>query len=585
MPCPRFADHEVPRSSLPPTSTRIPSRRTKRQSNETSADPETKMSIDPAPDYCDSLEPRLSRKSKGKTRATTADLDEPANANGGGNDPRDIEDGWDASQLLEARQESMRLTRRDRTSGWLRGDESQAEGAGPSRARQDPNGNRSATTPPGLPTVREGRASHGRDDDWQRGQSCRTSGVARGSERMARGTYRDTYRHARNERAFSEYRPLPNTRAADFLAGQDQGQQRFPQRSPMSRIRGLQRTPSPSPRPRRSDSMSVLMTGRLDRSEGAGERDRVRYNGGLNGAQVSPEAEETDDEDGEWDDHEGNDREDVRLRQDDDEGLPTALWGSTALNDGVPTPVPVGGFPAIHKDDPESNLRGMALEWMREVWSDPPHADVLVEVYNYRYTEDDAANRRIAESLRWAFEHMTGESNFDVVPPETEDTGRRRARDLPTTWAVRGLTPRGTAIAVERGTWSFQTISFFAAPRATRMQNWLFALEGFLEPNEEKIRAAVLRVLHEEELQRWMLDMVASNPALSHMSATRALEDVLESLGVDVIQLGNGGTGSLTSAQDGTGALPSAPDGSDMWHDAPGAAVWPTPRTSAPSHG
>ncbi|KAI0690134.1 hypothetical protein C8T65DRAFT_588170 [Cerioporus squamosus] len=202
--------------------------------------------------------------------------------------------------------------------------------------------------------------------------------------------------------------------------------------------------------------------------------------------------------------------------------------------------VPNGGFPTVHRDDPESFLQGMAREWTREIWSDPPNSDVLVEVYNYHYSEEDSHNRRIADGLHRHLEQISGESDFDVVPPELEEGLRARTRDLPSVWAIRGLTQRGVARATARGAWSFPSLSFLVFPRAAVIPSWLFMLEGFLSNDEFKIRAAILRVLSEEEMAAWLERMVSSNPEFARWPLERAIRVIVRSLRVETLQLSNG---------------------------------------------
>ncbi|RDX45034.1 hypothetical protein OH76DRAFT_1304912, partial [Lentinus brumalis] len=201
---------------------------------------------------------------------------------------------------------------------------------------------------------------------------------------------------------------------------------------------------------------------------------------------------------------------------------------------------PPGGFPAVHRDDPDSRLRGMAREWTREIWRDAPGTGVLIDVYNYQYTEDDAFNRRVADTLRTHLERITGEVDFDVVPPEPEEGLRVRNRDLPTTWAVRHLSPEGTARVTARTVWSFPSITFLTSPRAVSIPSWLFMVEGFLREDDHKVRAAVLRVLGEDDMRAWLETMVNANPDFAGWPVERAIQEIVRSLRIETLQLGNG---------------------------------------------
>ncbi|RDX50254.1 hypothetical protein OH76DRAFT_1482405 [Lentinus brumalis] len=487
-------------------------------------EPEPPMDVDVAPSRLNA-EPRdAPRKGKGKARATSAEIDqlyeEPAETRA----EQNVQDGWDPEQLAEARNASLAHAARSR-AGNLAHDghgryNGQSEGAGSSRSGLEPNRAYTRMTHESLPAVREEPTSrsYGSDDYRTRGPGLdvNDSAANRGYGRADWSV--PQHRHA--SRARSEYFPAPNTRAADFLASRTMLQQS----AAPHRLHATGRDIAHSP----VDDGRMPMQNRREPGERGDElpdgRLHDRYEM-LDEGDLRREREDTW-ENGQIDEH--------------GDFLPMALWGNAMQEDDVPSPTPDEGFPPVHHDDPEAHLRGMALEWLREVWNDPPSSDVLVHVYNYRYTEDDALNRRVAGALRWAFERITGEAGFDVVPPEPEEGASRRSRDLPTLWAIRGLTPGGTAAAVSRGVWSYQTISFFASSRAAMPQQWLFALEGFLEGNAQKIRAAVLRVLQEESMERWLIEMLSTHPAYEGRSTRRAMSDLLSSLRVDLIQLGNG---------------------------------------------
>ncbi|KAI0681749.1 hypothetical protein C8T65DRAFT_751347 [Cerioporus squamosus] len=500
--------------------------------------------------------PQPTRKGKGKARATTADLSQAEHV---GARRRTPEDGWDDAEMLEARQRSLRQTLHDRTSGWTQGGflgAMQSGGAGPSRANDVYPVPRSNGPHLGGAAARDeypSRAPSGgnRDRIPSRDRGHRTGPNGSGHPW---DTNEEAWQQSRSRlcdgRARSEFVPLPNTRAAFYMAarGPNGAAANTLQRSPISRIRGRQRT-SPSVvgartsarEPGRTNADSRMHDDGTDEALHDDPAQRSREaDGGMRMGRAFRGDPSSGDEDGRRGSELEVRDEDREWGSEDGEVLPTALWEHASHEDAAPTPIPDGGFPVIHRDDPETSLRGIALDWMREVWKDAPHTDVFVQIYNYRYTEDVVLNSRIAEALRWAFEQMSGECGFDVVPPELEEGTTRRQRDLPSVWVIRGLSPRATAHATSRGFWSLPTISFAALPRAMSLPSWLFTLEGFLTGNVDKIRATVLRVLRGEDMQLWIAEMVAANPAYAGWSTRRALEDVLDSLRVETMQLGNG---------------------------------------------
>ncbi len=503
-------------------------------------DPEARMSVDNATDRSPSPESPKEKKNKGKKRATTAELEAESQDTEDPREPRTGYNDWDESQLIQARQESLRQSLRDRAGERAYGNhvrqESQSGGAGPSIARCGAPAHYHEATRSILPTVREERVSYSREHDVDRSRARaadRDEGYAGMGHDSARSERYAPY--SERGRARSEFVPLPNTRAADYLSTRRVNG--MPQRSPVSRVHGLQRSPSPMDEARENDIHDAPYCFNGPRYTGREAAEPLPHPRVSRGPESMPHDENED----VWEREPADDWEQERQPREDGEVLPTALWGHDMQDSTILTPIPREGYPTIHRDDPETALRGMALDWMREVWSDPPNSDVLVQVFNYRYTEDDVLNRRVAGALRWAFETMTGETGFDVVPPEPEEGERRRTRDLPSIWAIRGLSERATTLAVERGTWSFRAISFIATPRSTPAQTWLFALDGFLEANAQKIRLAVLRVLQEEQMQHWMRAMISANPTYAGIPEADAMNELLDSLRVDILQLGNGG--------------------------------------------
>ncbi|TFK80200.1 hypothetical protein K466DRAFT_605538 [Polyporus arcularius HHB13444] len=374
------------------------------------------------------------------------------------------------------------------------------------------------------------------------------SGLARATQNYVqnpRDPGREAWSSLPMRREHSAFAPIPNTRAAQYMAEHaPQSQQTL---SPSRQRRSLlphsanHNYTSPRPTPTRERTRGDTIYG--ENFPPSPNEERWDATRDENAMQYENSEQ-----------HEGGDLRDFEYDQAGDnwcseEGdlLPTVLRSNDHGMRFEPTDEPEGGFPVIHRDDPEAGLRGMATDWIREMWTDPPNSVVLVDVFNYRYSEDDAYNRRVEENLRRAFEFISDESGFDVVPPEPEDGARTRARNLPTLWAIRGLTPDGVARALERRTWSFPSISFHTSPRSTPIPRWIMMLEGFLNDNERNIRAAILRVLEEPDMRRWLERMVSSNPDFTGWQVDRAVCAVMQT---DA----NGVDGSPISAPADTGA-------------------------------
>ncbi len=472
--------------------------------------PPRAMDVDPMPSGRDSPAEEAQKKNKGKNRARTQDL-ESSDAD---DEPRAPEQGqWDVAELAEARQRSLRQTLMDR-AGYRTEENGQGQTeAGPSRL----NGGAGRA----RYTARSVLQAGGRDAHSSYAPP-RDSEEGRYADRTPRTDGRPRWTAPGSLRAASAFQPLPNTRAAEYLADADQ-RERF-------------RTPPLTQRPRAATryTHNPVSQGEPHHAEQRNSRNLQGDDDWMLSEVAHREWRDEDDE------REGSPEHGPDAWPEDGEIIPSALRADVLLDDDSPTAPPADGFPRVHRDDPETATRGMATEWIREIWADPPNSDVLLEVFNYRYTEDDEHTRRIADSLRWAFEQITGEHEFDVVPPEPAEGSSRRARDRPTLWAIRGLSARSVTRAIARGVWSFRAISFLTFPRAITLPSWLFMLEGYLVGDISKIKAAVLRVFREDEMWAWIAEMTTTNPDFAGIPTEEAVERVLGSIRVETFQLTNG---------------------------------------------
>ncbi|RDX55483.1 hypothetical protein OH76DRAFT_1414808 [Lentinus brumalis] len=474
---------------------------------------QAEMDVDTAPaDWPATPSPEPPRRDKGKKRATSPEP-EPVRTD---DEPDEYEEAqWDEAQLLEARQRSLRHAMMNRPG--------------------QPSGAASGAAGSRLPLTRDARNLVRREaqNEYQRSERANHSSLLppiqltshRGYEHPRAHEEQTRYR-AFPPRESSAFHPLPNTRAAEYMESTDAGARfRTPPLTQRPRQPTTARSQPPAPAirsTRRAGDRFPPQSPPRDEDAWMRSDDGLRLNDGS-------------------EDEERNSQEDEAAGWlEDGELIPSALRADNRPEDDVPMAPPRGGFPRTHRDDPETATRGMATEWIREVWADPVNSDVLVDVYNYCFTEDDEHNRRVADQLRLAFERITGEHDFDVVPPEPAEMSGRRARDRPTIWAIRGLAARSVAAAVARSIWSFRAITFLTYPRAVVLPSWIFMLEGFLNCNTDQISTAVRRVLTEEGMWNWIADMTSTNPDFAGMSPDVAVNEVLDSIRVDTFQLSNG---------------------------------------------
>ncbi|RDX49567.1 hypothetical protein OH76DRAFT_1482941 [Lentinus brumalis] len=219
--------------------------------------------------------------------------------------------------------------------------------------------------------------------------------------------------------------------------------------------------------------------------------------------------------------------------------LPTVLT-AVAPNIDKPMPAPTRATYRVYRDDPEAIIRGVKKAWIEAVWQDPTGTVVLIEVFNFQYTDNVQTVRVVVETLRKFVFVITGEDSMHVVPPELDDERLRGSRDAPRVFAVRGLTPTGAEALLSRCPWSFRAISFFAYRREIGPDTWLLALDGFLDENTQAITSAVRDVLEEPEQWQRLVTLTRGNPAFRGLSGPERADKVLDSITVKTWRLTNG---------------------------------------------
>ncbi len=187
----------------------------------------------------------------------------------------------------------------------------------------------------------------------------------------------------------------------------------------------------------------------------------------------------------------------------------------------------------VHFEDPETLLKGQSADFVRIVWwgAEPT---VIFSVYNYKYTENGAINRHIEAAVSSMTTILTGETRFQVVPPDPEEGRKLSSRDLPFTWAIRGLSEAGAWEMVKIRVASSKGVTIITHPRSLNNPRWVCGLVGFLRPDEDAIKETVLGTLRSTYMLERLADLTRSNTVLSHIPEDRRVAHVLRSLEVKV---------------------------------------------------
>ncbi len=212
--------------------------------------------------------------------------------------------------------------------------------------------------------------------------------------------------------------------------------------------------------------------------------------------------------------------------------LPTALMAEEAMED-VPTLIdsPHSDKWAIHQSDPEEWYAGMSRDWMRSVWMDE-NPTVLFSVFNYRFTSNDEINRHIESHVTAITVQLTGEEDFHVVPPEPDSERELSVRELPSIWAIRGLSEAAAWELIKLKVISSRGVSIITHPRTLQNPRYVCGLAGFLRPDVKSTKMAVLNVLESSYMKKRLLELVRSSESMEHLSYAKRVEKVIASLDV-----------------------------------------------------
>ncbi len=220
----------------------------------------------------------------------------------------------------------------------------------------------------------------------------------------------------------------------------------------------------------------------------------------------------------------------------DVEMVPTAVARGPAAAD-VPTLAedPQDRRWEVHYDDPERLVCGQSDDWQRELWKDS--TVVMFTAYNYRYTTNGVVNRHVENAVTAITTFVTGETNFNVVPPDPDRVNAVNVRDLPFTWGIRGLTASGAARMSAIRVASTKDVSIITYPKRLENPRWICSLVGFLRPDAGVIRAAVMDVLSTPTMRDWLNRMTRASTSLRRIPIEDRVEYVLSSLEVRIADL------------------------------------------------
>ncbi|TFK83411.1 hypothetical protein K466DRAFT_602886 [Polyporus arcularius HHB13444] len=200
------------------------------------------------------------------------------------------------------------------------------------------------------------------------------------------------------------------------------------------------------------------------------------------------------------------------------------------------TPRPPGGWPEMHRSDPEEpfggTLGGMPLHRVQEVYEGPRATTLLAQVFNIGETPSARVARLVTDDMAAGILHRTGEMPC-IVAPEASDRGRSNV------WIIYGLSERAAAQLLAMEVVSMPAVSFRVFNRDLHMPQLLLTLGPLTGGTQESLER-MIRWNLVGPLRQTIATLVERNPSFAHLTTDEAIQSLIETLRIRILTLNNG---------------------------------------------
>lgn len=200
------------------------------------------------------------------------------------------------------------------------------------------------------------------------------------------------------------------------------------------------------------------------------------------------------------------------------------------------TDLPEGGFPPIHRADPDGLFTG--LTQARGVALREENA-IIVTVHNLGFPPRQQV-RPATRAIMSVIRQITGELNPLIVPPERDWSAANPRQVDPPAFGVIGLTVEGALRVLARSTWSAPLITIHVASAAVAVTRFMFVISDFSHDHNGSILKSVFAVFSGPAVLPHILHHVQSHPNYADVHESVAASAILASLEVRVSTLDGG---------------------------------------------
>ncbi|KAI0720819.1 hypothetical protein C8T65DRAFT_692695 [Cerioporus squamosus] len=203
------------------------------------------------------------------------------------------------------------------------------------------------------------------------------------------------------------------------------------------------------------------------------------------------------------------------------------------------TIIPVAGVPALHYDDPEIHIKGLASERVFVIFRQPQATAVLVKIYNGgvpRASNVKAQSDALGEGVSAA----CGAKDFIIVPPAQAWGQELTLQDQPTTWVVLRLQPEHVRALVSQLVWSSKKITFLAFNRDMKFDRFIGRVGYYTHNFDNDIDTSIRRTFAGPLVLPGIRSLVAALPSIRPEDVDPTVARVLASIHVRVQTYPNG---------------------------------------------
>ncbi|KAI0649606.1 hypothetical protein C8Q79DRAFT_923151 [Trametes meyenii] len=200
-------------------------------------------------------------------------------------------------------------------------------------------------------------------------------------------------------------------------------------------------------------------------------------------------------------------------------------------------PVPIGGFPAIHRSDPDAIRRNIDPRQLAVWESFPQSTSAAIQVFGRGYPRTDEA-KSDTDTIREVLVELTGCPDVEVAAPIAVDspiTGGSAAFPGPVTYFARNLTEAAAAHLKTHTYWSTGKLSLFAYGLSPVIPDLLFTLRGFTTTDDKLLHDTIRDTMFSPTTRLFTLSFALTNPRFHEYSYERIIVTLMHSFRIHVI--------------------------------------------------